>query len=92
MSDWQPIETCPKDGSRFLIAGECKVTIGWWHENKGRTLIADDKPYWEDYDHSGVYQISDDDWIIETHWMPLPQPPGNVSSDQGVQSDGMATD
>ena len=76
MSEWQPIETAPKDGSYILIAGEGRVTIGFYHEDKGKTLIADAKPYWQDYDRSYWDRFeTDDSWFAPTHWMPLPEPP-----------------
>ncbi len=62
MSEWQPIATAPKDGTRILIY--CKYGIGvrtgaWLDYGKGRmafTLIAGRDP-------------------DPTDWMPLPEPP-----------------
>ena len=67
MSEWQPIETAPKDGTEVLV----------WSEHGGV-----ESAYWEAgcYGHSGwtIYQIRTE--IAEpdfppTHWMPLPEPP-----------------
>lgn len=61
--DWQPIETAPKDGTRFLgYLGkqEPSVIECWWQENFSN---------W-----TGLT----DDWDTEpkpTHWMSLPNPP-----------------
>ena len=60
MSEWQPIETAPRDGTDILVGyttGEICIlhfdaaTFAWW-------------------DHLGAYEFPD-----PTHWMPLPPPP-----------------
>lgn len=64
MSEWQPIETAPKDGSLILTYDGCNSrVVEWWSEFK----------YW-DYIGDGFYrsEFSDHD---PTHWMPLPAPP-----------------
>ena len=60
---WLPIETAPKDGSRF-----------WAYENR-----TDYKHYecWWQYDFA-EWEGWQDDWDSEpepTHWMPFPEPP-----------------
>lgn len=64
MSEWHPIETAPKDGSRFLAYERRDVSHYpcWW---------CNDFSIWEGWQ---------DDWDSEpepTHWMPLPEPPTN---------------
>lgn len=70
MSEWQPIETAPKDGSHILVGGPwmpvCEVS---WHKATDW-----DYPGWrcgrfgaKGYDDLGAYE--------PTHWMPLPEPP-----------------
>jgi hypothetical protein len=63
VSEWQPIETAPKDGTRILIFGarECYggdyISLAYWDH------------WWRgDYDEP-VYVDE------PTHWMPLPPPP-----------------
>lgn len=61
MSEWQPIETAPKDRSVLLAAwvasGPYYVReVGWWEEADGG--------FWS-FPSEGV----------PTHWMPLPEPP-----------------
>lgn len=64
MSEWQPIETAPKDGTQFLFNApdlECGSSIG--QIINGVVCSSwDGKPL-------GV-------WVTKpTHWMPLPDPP-----------------
>lgn len=65
MSEWQPIETAPKDGSRYLIY--TKADERWGAEY----FVAE----WNGNCHSpdgDVRGYGDDE---ATHWMPLPPPP-----------------
>jgi len=75
MSDWQPIETAPKDGTEFLAAIQVHNTRGdeWWE----RHVVAVD-------DATGDL-ISDQPWSLGdySHWMPLPDPPKEETSDVG---------
>jgi len=47
MSQWQPIETAPKDGRRVLIytsGGHPRVTVGFWQADIGRKTP---RPFWD---------------------------------------------
>lgn len=63
MTEWQDIETAPKDGTRFLAfekSRESQRYECWWENDFGN---------WEGWT---------DDWDSEpepTHWMPLMDPP-----------------
>jgi hypothetical protein len=60
MSDWQLIETAPKDGTAILSwDGQFRVVIAWSTRDKGWFLCDDERG----------------DWADVTHWMPLPAPP-----------------
>lgn len=65
LTDWQPIETAPKDGTSLLIAGrfgwrgDWNVKIGHWRENYGF-----------------MYGLS----FVPSHWMPLPPPPDVINA------------
>jgi hypothetical protein len=63
MSDWQPIETAPKDGTRVLIAHtNVWMAVAWfWPCNM----------HWTEDTASGM-KLND-----PTHWMPLPDPPSS---------------
>lgn len=70
MSDWQPIETAPKDGTQVLVGRfvpgdkyDRRIRVDWWHGHMkhGYTGFGHFNPiYWP-----------------PTHWMPLPAPPKN---------------
>ena len=70
MTEWQPIETAPKDGKNILISNDRGMFVaafdadwdldGWW-------LVSDGK------DHERPLRGND-----PTHWMPLPKPPGEA--------------
>lgn len=73
MSEWQPIETAPRDASRILIycprSNRAKVMEAWW------ALEYEGGPgYW-----STPPGPAGRGYIIlpeaVTHWMPLPPPP-----------------
>jgi hypothetical protein len=71
MSEWQPIETAPKDGSAILTCyapqydtnGFLPVAIRWrtYHPN------AAGKPAWRTSNGTKIEAV--------THWMHLPEPP-----------------
>jgi hypothetical protein len=69
VSDWQPIETAPKDGEWLFLAGKSGyvhrpgfMLAGRWNIYRG---------YWEGTEDNAL----DDYGIMPTHWMPLPEPP-----------------
>ena len=59
MSDWQPIETAPKDETKILAFGEEGYAVIYWLNG----LDA-----WSNGDNT----LDSDRW---THWMPLPLGP-----------------
>lgn len=68
MSEWQPIETAPRDGDMILLwNGRGKgegMFVGAW-------VLFDEDPSEYLWLADGLYH--DDDYF--THWMPLPDPP-----------------
>jgi hypothetical protein len=87
MTDWQPIETAPKDGTPILLftpgvrsSAVGPVGVGRWVESQtvkyGR--IVDDRRYW--LVNGLVLALPHDK---PSHWMPLPPPPrGDPTADQ----------
>jgi hypothetical protein len=76
MSEWQPIETAPKDGTvidvwlgdasasdrQFYCTGETRRAPGWaWVVDKWRPVLAEGRVL--------------STFVQPTHWMPLPAPP-----------------
>ncbi|MGI9292383.1 MAG: DUF551 domain-containing protein [Pseudomonadales bacterium] len=63
MTDWQPIETAPKDGTWVLLGG-CEfgyiIQTARWYDWGVQGWE------WGDYSNRG---------FKPTHWMPLPEPP-----------------
>lgn len=75
MSDWQPIETAPKDGTFILavVAGFTPAVARWeYHYGEGSFEYLDPESL-AAYEHFQAYIDSSDPWA-PTHWMPLPEP------------------
>lgn len=76
-AEWQPIETAPKDGTRFLVVEATK-----------RPFVA----LWLDADHpdvddAGWYDHWNFDPVSPTHWKPLPKPPvTDAAIDKAMES------
>lgn len=77
--EWQPIETAPRDGTKFLAW--CDAWEGEIHgvEHRQFAAITGDKPGPSDSNKEPVWWPVDGDayavWYRATHWMPLPAPP-----------------
>lgn len=74
---WQPIETAPKDGTPILIwqPGNPKHNFGAADDN--RYAIG----YWRTWEPNGGWGNRNQQTVISTHWMPLPQPPKEADRD-----------
>ena len=70
MSEWQPIETAPRDGTNIVLFDGQRVSVGGW------VSAAD-----QGAEPGEEYLISAGWWSLDlsdnqpTHWMPLPDPP-----------------
>lgn len=81
MSDWQPIESAPKDGTWVLMTGgtisyrwdgdtaPACVAGQWTHEIN---FLYREKGRWQFAWYDGGYY---GEYENPTHWMPLPAPP-----------------
>jgi hypothetical protein len=65
MSEWQPIETAPKDGTRVIARQGFTVDTMFW----SKRIWAGGGGWVSDICRSETYVYS------PTHWMPLPDPP-----------------
>ncbi len=62
MSEWQPIETAPKDGTQILVFGHGRFAVAEFRSGEWRDM--------GDIGWGGFYSE-----VLPTHWMPLPAPP-----------------
>ena len=69
MTDWQPIETAPKDGTVICLAGYCDDDT--WAVGSRWFFWAD---YWRKY-REPFGEGFGRGTPAPTHWMPLPPPP-----------------
>lgn len=70
MSEWQPIETAPKDGTVILLSDSIETTCGYW----GAPVSVFKRPdQWLSYWPMKKSAIGS----LPTHWMPLPCPPAD---------------
>ncbi len=75
-SNWQPIETAPKDGTYILVGNKDGVWVAWYTEiypsghkapNPWQSLMLN---------HRHMESKNRDYSSAPTHWMPLPHKPG----------------
>jgi hypothetical protein len=66
MSEWQTIETAPKDGTSMLAVVDGYVRVIAWGKTSHLPWIG-----WCIADRG----IEDFDLCTPTHWMPMPSPP-----------------
>ena len=68
MSEWQPIETAPKDGTACLVTYDGIVVPARWRLSRiSKNLFGWHLDNWSDLDIEFA--------MNPTHWMPLPEPP-----------------
>lgn len=77
MTEWQPIETAPRDGTKIALLIPYKphpeVDAGYWEP-----LEDSDDPWIPDWGKrdGGCFRFTGDDGAYDiqpTHWMPIPQ-------------------
>ena len=73
MSEWQPIETAPKDGKAILLYSDKwpRCAAGFWTDDR---FSARPKPLWVS-DFERLYGLRWQRLTQPTHWQPLPLPP-----------------
>jgi len=78
-SEWRPIETSPKDGTRILaVIPGFAVSIAWWFHDAQKWMTADAEDYPDD--ESWNYTVENTEYL-PTHWMPLPAAPSQETDE-----------
>ena len=81
MTEWQPIETAPKDGTGVLLCWAIDADgkpIDWRKSPKTSHVFVQVAAWWEGDNAWIVYTDSVQEPAVHftpTHWMPLPPPP-----------------
>jgi len=79
MSNWQPIETAPKDGREIIVGVDIAST--WIARNAWFRKIEDNPHEFDETDigwwsyKSSVTQEMLEGIFTPTHWIPMPTPP-----------------
>lgn len=71
MSDWQPIDTAPRDGTEILLWDGYKLCVASWAFG---SLFRIEPKEWITGECRGDYN-SYDTVDEPTHWLPLPETP-----------------
>lgn len=74
MSEWQPIETAPRDGTRIMLGNEHGVWMADWRPVY-QSGYKPDNPWASamlNHDHIANRREC---YSKATHWLPLPEPP-----------------
>lgn len=76
-SPWQPIETCPRDGSPFLAYAFCGgYTSSDYRGNPYQQRLGVVLAGWNARENAvSINGVTSGELNGTTHWMPLPQPP-----------------
>ena len=80
MSEWQPIETAPKDGTVILLCQPSYVgpkiwAATWAAEHDGKPGSPDEDFPWLVLDSGSINAIMGGCRHGPLYWMPLPEPP-----------------
>lgn len=68
MSEWQPIETAPKDGTEILVWMGARILLARWD---AETYHKRPRPHWSSFVMGRTWSRDNQ----PTHWVPLPDPP-----------------
>lgn len=75
MSEWQPIETAPKDGTVIIVwTNHDEVEVTSWYQTKGYGYEpVPGTEFFREVRGKVLYEGWNGN--TPTHWMPLPEPP-----------------
>lgn len=79
MSEWQPIETAPKN-ERWILAfqsvlGSVPAVVRWDRHYRCFITVEDEEFLADSTEHDLSVRIDENHRWGLTHWMPLPDPP-----------------
>lgn len=78
MSDWQPIESAPRDGSWFVTvnanARDPEYEVGRYQPYEWNRFVEVGEGLFRQQAET-VSEFTQNNWHRATHWMPLPTPP-----------------
>ncbi len=77
---WAAIETAPKDGTKLMLWCNDGLEVGYWSTSLWVTRPADSPLGKQDGAWIIYENRSDTIELHPTHWMPLPLPPNDKSS------------
>ena len=80
MSEWQPIETAPRDGSLIWLGSPEAMRLGFWTQGKEFESHGTIDGGWRDMSAAessitGETSLRTGLHFAPTHWMPTPEPP-----------------
>ena len=86
MSEWQPIETAPRDGSLIWLGSPEAMRLGFWTQGKEFENHGTTGGGWRDMSAAeknitGETSLRTGLHFAPTHWMPTPKPP-KMENDQ----------
>lgn len=73
MTEWQSIETAPRDGSIVWVADWSSMCPGYWHQNEWRNWFKG--PRYENARLGGEAFAPELVWFEPKFWQPLPALP-----------------
>lgn len=77
-TEWQPIETAPKDGTEILIFTTRGIAHVGWSKYCGAYLESGESSGGWDVCWNNSDGWNDPEFPDATHWMPLPAPPAEL--------------
>jgi hypothetical protein len=81
MTEWQPIETAPKEGALIDL---WVVASRQWRPHGEASRVTDCRwldGRWIEYTYDGDDVPVENEHYTATHWMPLPEPPNADSAE-----------